>query len=344
MIRYAVVTLAMGLLAATPARGQLPDWVQRTTVSGLAFGDVYGMAANHADSLDGATGMWFRRVYLTVDNRLSDNTAFRLRYEMNSPGDFVSAGSLTPYVKDLYVRWTRGRHQVFLGIQPTPTFDLIEQVFGYRDVEKTPVDLQRIQSSRDIGVGVRGSIDAGQRLRYHALVGNGSGIGAETNKGKAVYLALSFHPSDRFVVQAYADRDDRPGNTDRSILQLFAAYQGPRARLGAHWTRQERRVATGPSTELALVSGFGSYRTSDKLAFLARVDRVLDANGSASGIAYLPMVNSARSTLLIAGIDYTVNRRFHLIPNIEAVSYEAVGGGAAPANDLMLRTTISVTF
>lgn len=344
MIRSAFIALAACLLVAAPARGQLPDWVQRTTVSGLAFGDVYGMAANHADSLDGASGMWFRRVYLTVDNRLSDNTMFRLRYETNSPGDFVSGSSQTPYVKDLYVRWTSGRHQVFLGMQPTPTFDLIEQVFGYRDVEKTPVDLQRIQSSRDIGVGVRGSLDAGQRLRYHALIGNGSGVGGETNKGKAVYLALSYHPSNRFVVQAYADRDDRPGRTDRSMVQVFAAYQGERARLGAQWSRQERTAATGPSTELALVSAFGSYRTSEKLAFLGRVDRMLDANSSASGIAYLPMVNTARSTLLIAGLDYTVNRRFHLIPNIESVSYETVGAGPAPRNDLMIRTTISLTF
>ena len=35
----------------------LPDWVKRTKLSGLAFGDVYLMAANHNPALESANGL-----------------------------------------------------------------------------------------------------------------------------------------------------------------------------------------------------------------------------------------------------------------------------------------------
>jgi len=329
---------------STPAVAQqLPEWITRTHLSGLAFGDFYAMAANHDPTLEGANGFWARRVYLTVDSRFSEAFATRLRLEMNSPGDFTTPGKLEPFVKDLWVQWAGGRQQVFLGISGTPTWDLVESVWGYRNVEKTPLDLQKLGGSRDFGLAARGRLDRAGRVRYHAMVGNGADTKAETNEEKKAYLAVAVHPVEHLVLEVYADFEDCPGDNDRVTVQGFVAYDAPRARVGVQAARQHRELGGGETLDLDLVSTFVVLNATSRVALLARFDRMLDPNPDGPSIAYLPLDAEAKSNLLLAAIDFTLHEHVHLIPNVEAVLYDS-NGPVAPDSDVMLRTTFSVTF
>ncbi|RMH11665.1 MAG: hypothetical protein D6701_14695, partial [Gemmatimonadetes bacterium] len=93
---FAAAFLGASLLLAQPASAQeLPEWLQRLKVSGLAFGDIYAVAQHHDADIDGANGAWMRRIYLTFDEKLDDEFSFRLRFEAASPGDFESAATMT---------------------------------------------------------------------------------------------------------------------------------------------------------------------------------------------------------------------------------------------------------
>jgi hypothetical protein len=127
--------------------------------SGRVYSDYYWMAANHDPDLVGENGFWIRRVYFTYDQEISDAFSARFRLEGNSPGDFSTSAKISPVVKDLYLRWTRGQHQIEAGISSTPTFGLVEDVWGYRSVEKTPLDMQDFASSRDFGLSFEGELD-----------------------------------------------------------------------------------------------------------------------------------------------------------------------------------------
>jgi len=71
-------------------------------ISGLAFGDFYWAAASHDESLKDRNGYWFRRIYLTFDKAMAEQFDMRLRFEMNSAGDFTSNARLNPFAKDVY--------------------------------------------------------------------------------------------------------------------------------------------------------------------------------------------------------------------------------------------------
>ena len=343
MIKRGIRLLAISAVIAQPVWGQeLPEWVTRTRLSGLAYVDIYAMAANHDATIEGANGIWARRVYLTFDNSLSEQLAFRLRFEMNSPGDFTSSSKLEPFVKDLYVRWRGERQDVYLGISGTPILGLVELLWGYRSVVETPLDLQKFGSSRDFGVAIKGSFDEARIVRYHAMVGTGAGTKGETNEGKKAALSLGLHPGAGIVVEVYGDFDDRPGDTDRATFQGFVAWQGERGRVGVLLARQRREVEGGETLNIDLASAFGVVKLDDRTTLLARYDRMFDPNPDAGRIAYLPMDPTAKSNFALVGVDFALDDRFHLIPNVEAVFYEDATG--SNATDVMLRTTFHVAF
>lgn len=345
MIKRWMQAFVMIAAAAHPAWSQeLPEWVTRTKISGLAFGDAYVVAANHDPALEGENGFWFRRVYLTLDNNLSEKLAFRLRLEMNSPGDFTSSSKLEPFIKDLYVRWSDAGHQIYLGISGTPIWGVIGPAWGYRFVEKTPLELQQLGSSRDFGVAAKGRLDQAGVIRYHAQLGNGSGTKGETNEGKKASLSLGVHTESGVIVEVYGDYEDRPGNTDRATFQAFAAWQGERGRVGILVARQRRAQDAGPTLNLDVASFYGVVKLHDRAALLARYDRMFDPNPSAGGIAYLPQDPTAKSNLVLVGVDFALVPRFHLIPNVEAVFYDGATGPTTPDTDVIPRITFHVTF
>ncbi|MFQ5550636.1 MAG: hypothetical protein ACE5FJ_05315 [Gemmatimonadales bacterium] len=322
---------------------ETPAWVNSIRVSGLAFGDAYAVVAHHDADIENANGAWLRRAYLTFNARVAESTDVRLRFEAASPGDFTTSAKISPFVKDAWIRWRFPNNSVYVGLSSSPTWDLPEGVWGYRHVEKTALDLFKFGSSRDFGVALKGQTESGL-LRYHFMVGNGSGTKSETNEGKKFMGAVSVHTEQGFIAQAYADFDDRPGGTDRFTLKGFAAWQSEAATIGAMLTRQHRQVELGPDLDLELLSVFGTYRVNDRVALLGRYDRGLDPMPGATGISYLVLDDTADPNLILAGVDLTVDGNFHLIPNIEAVFYSADGGAPTPDTDVIGRVTFSVRF
>lgn len=331
------------VMVACPAFGQSP--LEKTEIRGLVFGDYYWVATNHDEPLEGRNGLWFRRIYLDFDTRLTESVDTRLRFEMNSPGDFETSGGLdSPLVKDAWLQWKGARHKAVFGLSPSPTFAVIEKAWGYRFVEKTAVDLQRFASSRDLGVALLGSLTASGSVGYHLMLGNGSGTGTETNKGKKAMLAVNVKPTAALLFEGYADYEDRPGDTDRTIVQGFVGVTGGPGRLGVQYTRQTREVEGGPDDDLDLASVFGVLNFHPRASLLARYDRLFDPNPEGARIAYLPFDPRAESNLVILGVDLRPLEGLSVVPNLEIVFYDELDGGETPDTDVIPRVTFFYQF
>lgn len=313
---------------------------QETRISGLFFGDYYAVVSHQDDAVDGAHGFWARRMYLTVDHRFDPTWDVRVRFEALSPGDFQTSAALEPFLKDLWVRWRQGEHQVLVGISPSPTWNLWEAQWGYRHVEKTPLDLYRMGSSRDFGVSVLGSFDRDRTLRYHVMVGNGAGVRSETNKGKKVMGSLQFFSSRGLTLEAYADWEDRSGEEERTTAAAHAVLEGDRGRLGLMATHQLRRIRGAPNVNVDVISLFGVLDTGSRTNLLARWDRLATPIPGAHGIAYFRMAPTSRGHFFLLGVDLALAERVHLVPNLELVTYD----DSALSSDVFLKTTFSVTF
>ena len=107
---------------------------------GLIFGDAYYVPSHHLEEGDGAAGLVMRRAYFTMDVDLSDNWFGRARIEVNQSGEFETYDFEADW-KDLYLGVDLGRHRLIGGLTATPTFDLIEGIWGARYLARTPMDL-----------------------------------------------------------------------------------------------------------------------------------------------------------------------------------------------------------
>ncbi|MGF1669415.1 MAG: hypothetical protein ACFCU6_03130 [Balneolaceae bacterium] len=317
-------------------------------LSGLIYSDYYFIINNHNEDLEGENGFWARRIYFTYDNKLSENLTARFRLEMNSPGDFTTNAKLEPFVKDLYLNWSiNENHSLIGGISSTPTWNLVESVWGYRSLEKSPLDLQKLGSSRDFGIAVQGEFgDSG--IGYHAMLGNGSGTGAETNKFKKYMLSVSWWLTDNFVVQGYGDYERRNETNTRNTFQALLGYMSDNINIGAMYAAQTRteEISGADDDELTLniASVFTNMKIVDKWTAILRADRMFDPNPQGPTIDFIPFSDQAESTFLLFGIDFQPVPRVHIIPNIETVFYDKAPDGTRPNSDVIFRTTLYYTF
>lgn len=310
----------------------------------LTFGDYYWVASNHNEDLEGKNGFWLRRIYFTYDvEEFVDNFSARVRLEMDSPGDFTTSVKLSPVVKDAYLSWQPNAHEFTLGISGTPTWDLVEDVWGYRFIEKSPLDLHDLGSSREFGISAAGPLTANGSLQYNFMLGNGSSNKAEINKGKKVMGALSYQITERLVVQAYSDWDDMPGNSDWITAQGFAGYVTKQFRLGALYARQIRQQGN-EDLELDLASLFGVVNLSESVAVFGRVDRMFDPNPQGEDIDYIPFSSQAEPTFLLGGADIAVNESIRFAPNVETIFYGETPTGTSPDTDVIPRLTFFYQF
>jgi len=312
-------------------------------ISGLLFGDYYWVASNHNPGLEDRNGFWVRRSYLTFDKPLGESLDMRLRFEMNSAGDFTSRSKLEPFVKDAYLRWKfSGNHSTYLGLSSTHTWQTVESHWGYRQVEKTVLDLQRLGSSRELGVAFRGSFDSQRKVRYHFQVANGAGTGSESDAEKKVLFSLGLYPTESVVLEFYTDYDNRPLDEYRRTFQGFVGFKQDWGRLGVQYAHQTRNG--DPDLELDAFSVYGVWKLSQRASLFGRYDRMLDPNPDGARISYIPFDPTAESNLFIAGVDLRVNNQFSLIPNLVIIRYDKREDGTQPSTDFIPRMTFFYNF
>jgi hypothetical protein len=312
-------------------------------LSGLVFGDYAYVLAHHDEAIEGNNGFWLRRVYFTYDNALSDRFAMRFRLEVNSPGDFKTSASLTPFVKDAFLSAKLGKHALLLGLIGTPLYDTLDEFWGYRPMEKTPIDLFKFGNSREFGVGLKGPIDAKGKLTYTVLVGNGAGLKSETNRGKAVYGRLNFQPTPSLFFEIYGDYTDMGADSSVNILQAFAGVKGKWGRSGLNFGWRHAETA-GVGSDLKFVSLFGVFKVGKKLDLVGRFDRLLDPNAGGSKIDYIPMADNVQANVVLAGLGWSLSDSVKVIPNLKYVFYDAPAIGEKPAADLYAYLTLYFKF
>ena len=318
-------------------------------ISGLYFGDYYYITAHHNEDLKSRNGFWTRRVYLTYDQKLNETFSSRVRFEMNSPDGLAGEGGKNvPYVKDAYLKISPkdSSHSIYLGRSMVPTYAVLVKLWGYRAVEKSMPNLQKYGSTRDLGIAMRGKVPGVDMLSYHAMVGNGAGTGAETDKYKRGYLSGTLKPSGGVIVHGYMDLEIRDAGMNRTTFMGLLGYQMDDYRAGVQFSHQIRGQGEGEEdVTIQGVSVFGAAAINpDKVWWFGRVDKMLSVNPGAPKIAYTPISGDAKSNTIITGLDYRLAKNLHIIPNVFMVIYDSPEVGEKPDADMMARVTLYYKF
>ncbi len=307
--------------------------------SGYMFGDYYYFFNDHETELNDQRGIWFRRIYFTYDYKINSSFSTRLRLEMSNEFNFEEEISMTPFVKDAWFKYKFSNQSFIIGISPTPTFQIIEKFWGYRAIEKTPLDLQRMASSRDFGLALKGKLDEKGMFKYNIMFSNGSSNKQEIDKGKSGLLSLAFYPVKEFVFEVYGDYADHEGSTDWYTLQAFLGYKSRTVRAGIMYADQTRQSEDVEDQKMRVASLFIVGEVSEQFSLFGRADRNFDPNPQGDDIPFIPFDPTASNIFFVGGVDWHPVKQVRFMPNIEFVKYDENDEGITPVNDVIGRIT-----
>lgn len=361
-----LVFIAAGISVEAAAQGKF---------SGFMFGDYYYNVARDTafsraglpnSALTGAKDMQafqFRRIYFTYDNDISQKFTARFRLEADQISN-TSDGKFGVAVKDAYLKWKNifSGSDLMFGLQPTTAFEVSEGVWSYRSLEKTIMDLRGIISSRDLGVSLRGRIDDESVFNYAVMIANGSGQRAATNKYMRYSLTFHVQPTKRFQFTLTGDYRDqanildpnsvpgRPESVRNGVTtgSLFVGYSKPETfsvgietfiQSTANGFNDVRAIPRSTRSRNAFgLSVFGTVYVQTDLTLLARFDH-FDPNSHSNA------KGDSRS-YIICGLDWKVDKRVSIIPNIQIETYESAPSPSTRTYDASVtgRVTLHYTF
>ena len=307
--------------------------------SGYMFGDYYYFFKDHKPGLNDQRGIWFRRIYFTYDYKINNSFSTRLRLEMSNEFNFEEATTMIPFVKDAWFKYKFSNQALIIGISPTPTFQIMEKIWGYRAVEKTPLDLQRMASSRDFGLALKGKLDEKGMFKYNIMFSNGSSNKQEIDKGKSGLLSLAFYPVKEFVIEVYGDYADHEGSTDWYTLQAFLGYKTKTVRAGIMYADQTRQSEDVEDQKMRVASLFIVGEVSEKFSLFGRTDRNFDPNPQGDDIPFIPFDPTASNIFFVVGVDWHPVKQVRFMPNVEFVKYDENDDGVTPVSDVIRRIT-----
>lgn len=313
-------------------------------ISGQVFGDYYYNLKNNNSELKNQNGFWFRRVYFTYDYKFSDSWSTRFRIEALSPGDFKTSDTLKTNLKDAYISYNKRKNSLIVGFSPTPTIEYVESIWGYRAVEKTPLDLYKMGDTRDFGIAFKGSIGKGSFLGYHVQIGNGEGVKSEFNKEKKFMGAFQIKFTQNLSFEFYGDYAQGSGHRDCWTYQGFLGWKKENYRIGFQIAHQVRKQGfENKNLKINVYSLFGVLNIYENLTILLRFDRMNNPLPWGQSISYVPMNSSVPFYLFIAGLDFHPIKDVSFIPNIMIVSYERINEKKID-NDIQVKLTFHYVF
>lgn len=323
-------------------------------LGGMLFADYYWVAADHAGQFQNLNGVQIRRAWLTGDSDLGNGFSGRLRLEL-AGGDFASAtGSAwaAPTLKDAWVKWGYAAKQsASFGIIEGVVLGPVEKLWGLRSVEKTPLDLQGIEPTREQGLSFNGDLG---KTNYGVVLSNGANLGNQgDNNGKKLGLSVTQGLPANLLLNVAGEYSNSFNGQDipsyTYLLQALLGFKTDRIRAGLQYDRVETEFSTlgQESYPKELVSAFVVGKVWGKASAFARVDHLLYGTLDHGGETYLQLAK-LRSTLSILGLDYPLAPGLNLQPNVEWVNYQsddikgvAVGNATA---DCIPRVTMAYVF
>ncbi|MCH7497911.1 MAG: hypothetical protein IH971_08675, partial [Candidatus Marinimicrobia bacterium] len=277
------------------------------------------------------------RVYLTYQKAIADDIKVRLTTDVDRTGS-----AWTVFQKIAAVQWDSPWGEIIIGLQGMNLWNVSEANWGYRFVEKTPMDRHRFASSADMGIGFKRTF--GQRLHLHATLTNGPGfrkvendrfkrlatqvVYGATNLGTAAGynwgVTLSLEPEE--VLQATGTVTEI-----KPLWTLFGGLSRGRLRVGAEFDRYTDTWIDSPRTQ-QILAAYANLQLRPTLALFGRVD-FYHADTSAG--------NSTNEELfVILGVNYAVAGKLHIAPNVRLKNADF----AAPDQIGLSAINLSVEF
>ena len=280
-------------------------------ISGVGF---YNYSMDLTEGVEGASkgSFAFDRVYFTYKNSISDDLAFKFQTDV---GQVAEDPRLTAYLKKAQLDWKSPVGKITLGMQGMNMFNVTEKTWGFRFLEKSPMDKHGFSSSADMGVGYSGKLDD---LSFSALITNGSGYKKQENDAykkmsfQLVYGEKKLIKNNGFNIGTAVSMEPYTGaggEESKTVMSFFSGYAGSGLRIGGEFDMMTD--SNGDVTQ-QIMAFYSSYRLMDNLEGLLYVD-MYDVDVDA---------DEDSETYIIAGLNYYPTKGLIVTPNVRMTSFE----------------------
>ena len=246
------------------------------------------------------------RVYFQYTDDLSDDLFLKIRYDVSRDG-IDGDGKFVAYLKNAYVDWScKNGGLLSLGLIGTNSYGVQENNWGYRFIEKSPLDANKFTNTADLGIGYSHSFG---NVNINAQILNGEGYKSEqSDDHMATYLRLMYGESklnkndgynigvvmttfegdgasyDFVGVECTDDNiigcNENYGNEitaaeedDASLIGLFGGWSSNKLRLGVeHNSYKKCNNVTEKLETQSVNSLYANYSISDKLDIFVKHD------------------------------------------------------------------------
>ena len=293
------------------------SFISADDFKGYMIPEYYFVADQNNEDLSEQHGIWLRRIYFGYNTNLGNGWSARVRFEMNSP-DFEE-GTMVPYIKNAHLKKKlKGGMAFLIGIIEPPSFNKVEKFWELRYIEKTAPDFWKQASSRDFGVALDGKTKGG--IVYTVMYGNYGSNKGEDNTGKGVYGRLGYEKKNMYMeANAHFAGD---GSKDKSFFHFFGGLKGGWGRFGIGYSNYMQKEEGKDDFSNGIISAFGALKIGRRSEAFIRYDILNDFNHKdVSG--YIPVpAKSDKARMLIAGLNFKVNKNIKFSPNVKYVHYQ----------------------
>ncbi len=316
---------------------QKPTEQSAVVSGGKVFGTIFSdysfivqepQTVNPVKTTSGRNSFDIRRVHLGYEYTFNKDFSARVIYD-------PAIASL----QEAYLHWDNvfPMHALVIGMMHTPGEKTSEKYFGYRSLGTLILDKKGYTQEFDKGISLNGKFDPQGGTYYSLAVGNGSGIGLETDKLKKFYFTFGLMPDKFSVVELYADYENFAGGRSAITGKLLYAMGTQRFSFGLDaFYRLNRKFAGTKDVAPAGGSVFGWVEMTKTMRGVVRVD-VVDDDLNVSATGY-------REIYANVGLDYMPITQVHIIPNVGYVKQLKKGTGLEIADYIMARLTTAVYF
>ena len=294
-------------------------------VSGYAFGDYFykvdgdssGPGTQYSNLKKDYQGFEFRRIYLAFKKNISKDFAANVTLEGNS--GTTTGGKYGLYFKVIQLTWKNliPMGKINIGLTSTNSFDLEQNLWNYRSIEKVIGDERGFSEFTDVGVSIEGDFDCNGMFSYFAMFGGGTGQKPVFSKTKKFYSQLTARPTQGLLISAYGDYLTNGEGMTSYMYRGLAGYNSKHINIGTSVTQLTKSFSSGPDVKPFAFSVFawGPLTTGKNLTVnaFARFDIYdPDTENSTSGF---------KQNFITAGLDFIPMKNVHFQPNVWINTY-----------------------
>ena len=252
-----------------------PSWADNTKVGATVYSNLSNISQSPSPNAKNGTGFDIKRAYLSVDHSFNDIYSANLTADFAPGANSLTSGGTLVGAETIKYAYVQAAYSPYLILQAgsakTPWIPFVEDIYGYRYIDKVTIDQNKLGNSADWGINAHGEFAKGL-IAYSISAVDGNGyknpdrsqnmdVEARVNVNYKGFVAAigGYDGKESQDIQAAAPTTFHTATREDALL----AYSNSKFRLGFEWYQASNwKVLTKAAADSDKSEGesvFGSF-------------------------------------------------------------------------------------